>query len=140
MVETENCLSDVFSVHWSPYFEHIKDGWKHRHDENVLFLFYEDLTADLKGSLRKLSRFLGKPLKDEDFSKLLDHLSITNFKNNVAVNGKDLIDVKVLAQGAQGFVRIGSSEKNWEITNEMAAKIDHWIEENLKDSDFRFRT
>lgn len=92
----------------------------------------------MKGSLRKLSRFLGKPLKNEDFPKLLDHLSITNFKNNVAVNGKDLIDVKVLAEGAQGFVRTGGAQ-NWEITPEMAERIDKWVGENLKDSDFRFR-
>ena len=61
---------------WSPYFEHIKD------------LFYEDLTADLKSSLMQLSRFQGKPLKDENFTNLLDHLSIKNFKTNPAVNKK----------------------------------------------------
>jgi hypothetical protein len=129
----------LFAVHWSPYFEHIKDGWSHRHDENVLFIFYEDLMADLEGSLRQLACFLEKPLKDEDLPKLLDHLSIKNFKNNPAINGKDLIDVKILAKDAQGFVRLGSSVKNCELTTEMAEKIDKWIEENLKDSDFRFR-
>lgn len=133
-------FSFPFSVHWSPYFEHIKDGWSHRHDENVLFLFYEDLIADLEGSLRQLSCFLGKPLKDEDFPKLLDHLSITNFKNNPAINGKDLIDVKILSKDAQGFVRLGTSKKNSELTTEMVERIDKWIDENLKDSDFRFRT
>jgi sulfotransferase len=125
-------------VHWSPYFAHIKDGWSHRHDENVLFLFYEDLTADLEGSLRKLSQFLGKPLKDDDLPKLLDHLHIKNFKHNPAVNGKDLIDVKVLVEGAQGFVRLGDAGKNVELTSEMTQRLDEWIEENLKDSDFRF--
>jgi hypothetical protein len=134
-----NCLSHFhFAVHWSPYFEHIKDGWSHRHDENVLFLFYEDLLADLEGSLRQLSRFLGKPVKDEDLPKLLDHLSIKNFKNNPAINGRDLIDVKILEKGAQGFVRLGSSEKNSELTPAMSDRIDRWVEENLKDSDFKF--
>lgn len=71
--------------------------------------------------------------------KLLDHLSIKNFKNNPAINGKDLIDVKILSEDAQGFVRLGSTEKNCELTSEMAQKIDKWIEEHLKDSDFRFR-
>lgn len=94
----------------------------------------------MEGSLRQLSEFLGKPLKGDDLPKLLDHLNIKNFKNNPAVNGKDLIDVKVLAEGAQGFVRLGSTEKNSELTTEMAEKIDKWINENLKDSDFRFRT
>lgn len=95
--------------------------------------------ADLEGSLRQLSRFLEKPLNDEDLPKLLDHLNIKNFKNNPSINGKDLIDVKILAKGAQGFVRLGSTEKNDELTPEMAERIDKWILENLKDSDFRFR-
>ncbi|CRL07668.1 CLUMA_CG020627, isoform A [Clunio marinus] len=126
-------------LHWSPYFEHIKDAWSHRHDENVLFLFYEDLIKDLESSLKQLACFLGKPLKEEHLPKLLDHLSIQNFKNNPALNGKDLIDVKVLATGAQGFVRLGSTEKNSELTSEMSQKIEKWIEANLKDSDFKFR-
>jgi hypothetical protein len=89
--------------------------------------------------LRKLSRFLEKPLNDDDLPKLLDHLSIQNFKTNPAINGKDLIDVKILEKGAQGFVRNGSVEKNCELTPEMIARIDQWVEENLKDTDFRFR-
>jgi hypothetical protein len=93
----------------------------------------------LEGSLRQLSRFLGKPLKDEELPNLVDHLSIKNFKNNPAINGKDLIDVKILEKGAQGFVRLGSTEKNCELTPEMIARIDRWVEESLKDSDFRFR-
>lgn len=93
----------------------------------------------MEGSLRQLSRFLEKPLKDEDLPNLLDHLSIKNFKTNPAINGKDLIDVKILEKGAQGFVRLGSTEKNGELTPEMAARVDRWVEENLKDSDFRFR-
>jgi hypothetical protein len=93
----------------------------------------------LEGSLRQLSRFLGKPLNDEDLPNLLDHLSITNFKTNPAINGKDLIDVKILEKGAQGFVRLGSTEKNCELTPEMGERIDRWVEESLADSDFRFR-
>lgn len=89
--------------------------------------------------MRQLSRFLGKALKDEDLPKLLDHLSIKNFKNNPAINGKDLIDVRILDKGMPGFVRLGSSEKNNELTLDMITRIDRWVEENLKDSDFRFR-
>lgn len=130
--------SHFFLVHWSPYFEHIKDGWNHRHEPNVLFLFYEDLLKDLKGSLRKLAQFLGKPLADADLPKLLNHLNIKNFQNNPAINCHDLIDVKILTKDAQGFIRNGNIEKNCELTSEMAELIDRWMEENLKDTDLRF--
>lgn len=129
----------LFSVHWSPYFEHIKDGWNRRNEENVLFLFYEDLLSDLKGSLKELSDFLGKPLQDADYPKLLDHLHIKNFKNNPSINCKNLEDVKILSKDAQGFVRNGSVEKNTELSSKMIQQMDKWIEENLKDTDFRFR-
>jgi hypothetical protein len=31
------------TVPWSPYWEHIKEAWEKRDEENLLFLFYEDL-------------------------------------------------------------------------------------------------
>lgn len=105
----------------------------------MLFLHYEDLLSDLSGSLKKLAIFLGKPLKDDDMPKLLDHLSIRNFKNNPAVNCENLVDVKILSKDAQGFVRNGSEKKNLELSEEMTRKIEKWIEANLSDSDFKFR-
>lgn len=71
--------------------------------------------------------------------KLMDHLSIDSFKNNPAVNGIDLIEVKVLSTEAQGFVRLGSTKTNSELTPDMIKRIDKWIDENLKGSDFKFR-
>jgi hypothetical protein len=120
--------------------EHIKDGWSHRDDENVLFLFYEDLISDLRGSLIKLADFLGKPLSEADLPKLLDHLHIKNFKNNPSINCQNLVDVKICAGDAQGFVRNGSVQKNSELTVEMVSEIDSWIDGHLKDTDFRFRS
>lgn len=31
------------AVAWSPYWEHIKEGWAHRNESNVLFMFYEEM-------------------------------------------------------------------------------------------------
>jgi hypothetical protein len=120
--------------------EHIKDGWSRRHEANVLFLFYEDLIADLRGSLVKLAEFLGKPLSEADLPKLLDHLHIKNFKNNPSINCQNLVDVKILSNDAPSFVRNGSTEKNSEMTPEMVNEIDEWIADNLRDTDFRFRS
>lgn len=41
-------------ITYGPYWEHIKSSWRHRNDENVLFMFYEDMILHLKGSLMKL--------------------------------------------------------------------------------------
>lgn len=129
---------NIILVHWSPYFAHIKEGWKHRHHENVLFLFYEDMMSNLEESLRKLADFFEKPLNDCDMPKLLDHLNIKNFKNNPAINSHDLRDAKILVENAPEFIRNGNVKKNSEMSVKLSARIDKWIEINLKDSDFRF--
>lgn len=38
------CLNLIqIAVAWSPYWEHIKEGWAHRNESNVLFMFYEEM-------------------------------------------------------------------------------------------------
>lgn len=32
-----------FTEPWTPYWEHVKEGWENRKHENVLFTFYEDI-------------------------------------------------------------------------------------------------
>jgi hypothetical protein len=47
------------------WFEHVRAWWAHRHDANVLFLTYEDLSRDLDACLRKIAAFLGLELPPE---------------------------------------------------------------------------
>jgi len=120
---------------WSPYFEHIKDGWSRRNDKNVLFLFYENLVMDLEGSLKKLAKFLERPLSDDDLPGLMNHLNIMNFKNNMAVNKEELNEV---SQVKIDFIRRGKVGGNPEITPEIAEKIDVWTEQQLSGTDLKF--
>lgn len=47
-----------FSATYAPYTEHVKEGWEHRHDANVLFLFYEQMIK------------VGKLTNDSSYSNL----------------------------------------------------------------------
>lgn len=38
-------------VAWSPYWEHIKEGYAHRHEPNVLFMYYEDMNKVSSSSI-----------------------------------------------------------------------------------------
>ncbi|CRL03234.1 CLUMA_CG016264, isoform A [Clunio marinus] len=121
--------SDFFmndQVIYAPYWKHVLDGWKHRHESNFHFMFYEDLKLNTEESLRKLSKFLEKPLKDEDLPKLLDHLNFDNAKENLAVNAVNLM------------LRKGCIGGNSEMTEEISANFDKWTEENLRESDLKF--
>ncbi|CAD7091120.1 unnamed protein product [Hermetia illucens] len=124
---------------WMPYFSHLKEGWSHRHDPNVLFMFYEDMNKNFPETICKVAKFLGKTLTTEQIDKLATYLNIENFKNNPAVNGKELKEVKVLNSGEAGFVRngkIGSWQK--EFTPKLIAEADQWMADNLQDTDLRF--
>lgn len=117
---------------YAPYFEHIKQGWTRRNDENVLFLFYEDLRRDLKGSLKILSEFLGKTLQDNDLTELQDHLDIKNFKVNPAINGKDYSLIRMFSENGS-FIRHGQSGELSKYSGEAIKKFEKWIEVNLRD-------
>lgn len=54
----------------------------------MLFLWYEEMKKDLGSVIRKTSSFLKKDFPEEKVTKLVDHLSFDNFKNNDAVNMK----------------------------------------------------
>lgn len=124
---------------WCPYWTHIREGWAHRNQPNVLFMFYEDMNRDLPGTIRKVASFLGKTFTDEQVDKLADHLHIRNFKNNPAVNCDQLKAIKLLSASEQGFVRSGKSD-GWsnEYTPELKERVLKWIEENSGDLEFEF--
>lgn len=102
-------------------------------------MFYEDMNKNFPETICKVAKFLGKTLTIEQIDKLATYLNIENFKNNPAVNGKELKEVKVLNSGEAGFVRngkIGSWQK--EFTPELIAEADQWMADNLQDTDLRF--
>lgn len=55
-----------------------------------------------------MADFLGKKLNEEQMSRLCDHLSIENFKNNKSVNYEDMRELGVLAKG-ESFIRKGKA-------------------------------
>ena len=52
----------------------------------MLFIFYEDMKKNLRGEVEKVARFLGKPLTEENMTKLLEHLKFENISKNESVN------------------------------------------------------
>ncbi|XP_061713624.1 luciferin sulfotransferase-like isoform X2 [Cydia pomonella] len=70
----------------SPYLTHLKEAWALRHHPNMLFIFYEDMNKDLPSSIKRVSDFLGKEVKNEQIAKLCEHLDIENFRKNESVH------------------------------------------------------
>lgn len=130
-----------FLVVWAPYWEHLQEGWRNRHEPNVLFMFYEDMNRDLPSTIRKVATFLNKTMTNDEVEKLSHYLSIEQFRNNPAVNQHELKDVKICYSKEEAFVRNGKSVINgWqkEYTPEIVAKAEKWIAHNLSKTDMRF--
>uniref|UniRef100_A0A1L8E4R0 Putative sulfotransferase n=1 Tax=Nyssomyia neivai TaxID=330878 RepID=A0A1L8E4R0_9DIPT len=124
---------------WMPYWSHIREGWEHRNNPNVLFMFYEDMNRDLAATIRRVSDFLGKSYTDAQIKRLQKYLSIEEFRNNDAVNCAELKEIQLLNNGEQGHVRRGKSD-GWseEYTPELKERVTKWILENSKKLPFEF--
>ncbi|KAM0730293.1 Sulfotransferase 1C4 [Formica fusca] len=122
---------------WSPYWSHLKEAWNLKDHENLLFLFYEEMTCDFPKAIRKVAKFLGKTYTDEEIDKVTNYLKIKNFRNNSMVNYSELRACGIIEEG--NFVRKGGIG-GWKdmFTPELDVRADKWIEENLRDTDLRF--
>ena len=121
------------------YFDYVKEAWTKRNHPNVCLLFFEDMKKDLVTNVRKVSKFLGKELTNENVEALVDHLSFKKMKDNPAVNKEDAKTAKLFnEEGA--FIRKGEvgDWKNY-FTDEMNKRMDEAIEKHLKPIGLEFR-
>ncbi|XP_065065263.1 sulfotransferase 1E1-like [Rhopilema esculentum] len=124
---------------YTPYFEYTIEAWKRRNHQNVCLLFYEELKADLAGNIRKVAKFLGKEITEEQVGILIDHLSFNKMKQNKSVNLEGLQDGKDMKKEGS-FIRKGEvgDWKNY-FTVEMNKRMDEAIEKYLKPVGLEFR-
>ncbi|XP_067213356.1 sulfotransferase 4A1-like [Linepithema humile] len=121
---------------YSPYWEHVKEGWAKRHRANTLFFFYEDLNKDLPGVIEKVATFFGKSYSEEQIAKLVKHLNIDNFRKNPMVNQASPNNNRMKPEK---FIRQGKTGGWKEIfTPEIEEKFNKWIADNLKNTDLTF--
>lgn len=144
------------------YFKHLAAGYALRDEPNVLFLTYEQLKEDNRGTVLKLARFLGEEYarqleEDEEFlQSVLEKSSTAHMRKVVKTSHADLAclfvkNEEVLAKMAQAateesikrakeelnFVRVGKVG-GWKetLTKEQLTKIEDRIQESMKESDF----
>lgn len=83
-----NFFMDSISL-WSPFFNFVAELWNEKDHPNMCLLFFEEMLQDKAGSIRKISKFLGKSLSETEVDKLADHLSFKKMKENPAVNKEE---------------------------------------------------
>jgi hypothetical protein len=62
----------------------VRDWRAHRHDPNILFLTYEELTADLERCVRKIAAFCGFEVAPDRLPGILERCSFAFMKEHEA--------------------------------------------------------
>ncbi|KAJ8025260.1 Sulfotransferase 1A1 [Holothuria leucospilota] len=78
-----------------------------RHEENVMFLKYEDMKKDLRGCVIRIADFLGYYLSSEVIEDIADQSSFAEMKTNPKANPDHLATVKYRNQKGKTFMRKG---------------------------------
>jgi aryl sulfotransferase len=86
---------------------HLSDAWARRHDANVVLVHYDDLVADLDGSMRRLAGLLGIPVDEERWAALVRAATFESMRADAAAPDADL---GVLKDPAAFFRRGRSGE------------------------------
>ncbi|CAH2319323.1 sulfotransferase family cytosolic 2B member 1 [Pelobates cultripes] len=73
-------------VPFGSWFDHIK-GWMQMKDhDNFLFITFEELKKDHRGTIKKICTFLGKELSKEAIDLVVEHSSFKTMKENKMSN------------------------------------------------------
>jgi len=70
-LDHDGSLPDFLEEYW----DHVKGWWNVRTSPNVLLVHFNNLKADLDGQIRRIARFLGVDVADDQWSVIAEHCS-----------------------------------------------------------------
>jgi len=111
-----------------PHLSAVQEGVEAGKAGELLFLWYEDMKADLGAAVRRVAAYLGQTITEEQVTRLTDYLDIKNMKKNPAVNHADRHAKGRFLEG-ESFVRRGAAG-GWreEFTEEMEEQFQAWLD------------
>uniref|UniRef100_A0ABI7XJ43 Sulfotransferase n=1 Tax=Felis catus TaxID=9685 RepID=A0ABI7XJ43_FELCA len=123
----------------SLWFDHIKGWYEHKSLFNIQFLMYEEMKKDLRGSVLKVCKFLGKELSEEDLDAVVRQATFENMKNDPRANYDDKLKTCFGIQKKGHFFRKGTIG-DWKnhMTAEQNEKFDKIFQTEMKDIPLKF--
>ncbi|XP_075453790.1 amine sulfotransferase-like [Ascaphus truei] len=133
----ENYLSGrVFSGSW---FDHVTSWYTNREDFNILFMTYEEMIKDLRSSVLKVCRFVGKELDEQALATVMEKATFKNMKHDPVANYTFIPD-DVLNKKKGDFLRKGTIG-DWKniLTVAQSERFDKvFLEKKIKDLPLKF--
>ncbi|XP_047590492.1 amine sulfotransferase-like isoform X2 [Lutra lutra] len=132
-------VTSQFTVMGSLWFDHIKGWYEHRSLFNIQFMTYEETKKDLRGSVLKICKFLGKGLSEEDMDVVVRQATFENMKYDPLANYDNIIATGYGPNAKGHFLRKGTIG-DWKnhLTVEQNESFDKTFQREMKDFPLEF--
>ncbi|XP_038064361.1 sulfotransferase 1A3-like [Patiria miniata] len=146
-------MSPLNDIQWDDFFEKFHSGnigfgkwwehflyfWERRNEEHICLLRFEDMKKDLRGTVKKVSEFLGKSFPDDVIDAITDHCTFANMKKNPMTNPDVVIENIMGKQEGTSFMRKGVvGDSKTHLSESQAAAIDAVCKEKLAPASLTF--
>jgi aryl sulfotransferase len=90
-----------------PYFDHIQSWWDIRHAPNIMLVHFNDLKADMEGTIRKMASFVDIEIDEEKWPDIVEHCTFDYMKANADSLSPGFRDF--LEGGMKSFIHKGTN-------------------------------
>ncbi len=128
-VSLERFTAEFLESGWgasTTWFEHLRSWWPHRRDPEVLFLSYEEVIADLPGTVRRVAAFCGLPLREEEMPRIVERCGLAFMKRHEEKFDNRFHDVR---PGYAGFIRRGEATAGEDLDPRQRALLERKLSE-----------
>nr|CAB3266699.1 sulfotransferase 1C2-like [Phallusia mammillata] len=122
-------IQGVFSKPGEGYLEHVTEWYRHKNDENIMFLAYEDLKQNPLKHIKEIAEFIEVKVTEGEISEIAENTSFKSLKK--ASKGNAVESVQMFRKG-----QIGDWKNHLKVAQSEA--IDRKVEEILGDTDIKF--
>ncbi|XP_075696102.1 sulfotransferase 2B1-like isoform X2 [Rhinoderma darwinii] len=125
-------------VPFGSWFDHIKGWMEMKDNKNFLFVTYEELSQDLRGTIKKICTFLEKELEEQAIDSVVENSRFNTMKNNNMSNNS-LVPDYIMDTKNNNFMRKGiiGDWKN-HFTQKQNEYMDIIYQEKMKDLNVKF--
>jgi hypothetical protein len=120
---------------WGTWTDHVKGWWERsQQNNNVLFVYFEEMKRDLPGVIRRVADFLGvAPLNDAEVAAVAEKCGFRYMQEHQ--DNFEMQPPHILQTNAQLFVS-GTAERHKDVPPDARQRIADWAKKELADSDF----